>query len=249
MPMTKDTITADELHELRIEIAALRSDMNRYAKQVPRLQGAALLTEFRNNCADAIANGYRETGCDAIGKEARDCPLWEKCRPTFEWLFQAVLEKIRSGEFTPEEIATIRTKLAAMKAHAPFDRCESCFAESEKQLSQQLRLLEAIGVYRKEPDTGAAVRALPEDEAAALFSDALANPIRIQVIKALYDDGKTFTDLSKMTGLRGGNLLFHLDKLIKSGIIQQKGDRGEYRITYRGYELAGMAADLFQKIE
>lgn len=246
--MTTDPVPADEIRELKSEISALRSDLNRYAGYGSSLQGAAFLTNFRNTCADAIVTGYRESGCDAISREAGDCPLWEKCQPVFGRLFDSVLESIRSGNLSPEEIGVIRTKLAAMKAHASFDRCASCFGESEKQLNQQLRLLEAIGIYSEEPNTGAAVRSLPEEEAAALFGDALASPVRIQVIKALYDDGRTFTDLSKLTGLRGGNLLFHLEKLMKSGIIQQKGDRGEYRITYRGFELAGAAADLFRRV-
>jgi len=246
--MEPKQLPADELRELKNEISALRSDLNRYTGQAPRLQETPLLAEFRNSCADAIAAGYRESGCDAIGKGAADCPLWEKCRPTFGSIFEGILQSIRSGGLSQEDTAAIRTRLAAMKAHAPFDRCAACFTESENQLSQQLRLLEAIGAYREEPDTGAAVCSLPEDEAATLFSDALGSPVRLQVLKACYADGKTFTDLSKLTGLRGGNLLFHLDKLIKSGIIQQKGDRGEYRITYRGYELAGAAADLFKKV-
>jgi len=246
--MEQNQLPSDELRELKSEITALRSDLNRYAGQPPRLQETPLLAEFRNSCADAVAAGYRVSGCDAIEKEAGDCPMWEKCRPAFGRVFESILESIRSGDLSPEDIGAIRTKMETMKAHAAFDRCASCFRETENQMGQQLRLLEAIGVYSEEPDTGAAVRSLPEEEAAALFSDALGSPVRLQVLKACYAGGKTFTDLSKLTGLRGGNLLFHLDKLIKSGIIHQKGDRSEYRITYRGYELAGAAAALYKKV-
>jgi DNA-binding transcriptional ArsR family regulator len=246
--MATDTIPVDELRELKEEIAALRSDMNRYTTDTPRLRAASLVEDFRNTCADAIADSFRDTGCDAVGSRAGDCAMWEKCSPVFATFFEDVVNRVRSGELSPEVIEEIHSGIARLKARAPSERCESCFAEAEKQLNNQLSLFAAIGVGRKKSDPDTAVRSLPEEEAATIFSDALASPVRIQVLKALYDDGKTFTELSKLTGLRGGNLLFHLEKMMKSGIIQQKGDRGVYHITYRGYEVAGAAAELYQKI-
>jgi DNA-binding transcriptional ArsR family regulator/DNA-binding FrmR family transcriptional regulator len=247
--MQTDQVPTDELHEIRTEIAALRSDLNRYTEQVHHQQAISLLSDFRNNCADAIVSGYRENGCDAIGKEAGDCSMWKNCRPVFGALFGETLANIQSGELSPDDIEAIRGKMTAMKSQAVNERCASCFSEAENQLNQQLGMLEAIGVCRKEPDTDVAVGSLPEKEAAALFSDALGSPVRIQVLKALYHDGKTFTDLSKLTGIRGGNLLFHLEKLQKCGMILQRAERGEYRISYRGYELLNTVAELVQKLD
>ena len=246
--MPTDIIPIDELRELKAEIAALRSDMNRYTTDTPHLRASTLIEDFRNTCADAIADSYQDTGCDAVKSRAGDCAMWENCRPVFAAFFEDVVNRVRSGDLNPEAIEEIKSGIAGLKSRAPSEQCESCLAEAEKQLDNQLRLLAAIGIGQTNPNTNTAVRSLPEDEAATLFSDALASPVRIQVLKALYDDGKTFTDLSRLTGLRGGNLLFHLEKMIKSGIIQQKGDRGEYRITYRGYEVAGAAAELYLKI-
>ena len=36
-------------------------------------------------------------------------------------------------------------------------------------------------------------------------------------------------------GLRGGNLLFHLQKLQESRMIMQRKDRGDYMITEKGF--------------
>ena len=54
-------------------------------------------------------------------------------------------------------------------------------------------------------------------------------------------------DLGKLTGLRGGNLLFHLEKLISAGMILQKGERKEYVLTARGHDLLGAVAILMEK--
>jgi DNA-binding transcriptional ArsR family regulator len=238
----------EDIRQIRNEIAELRADVKTFTEQAHHLQATALLAEFRNTCADAIVNGYREAGCDAIGKEANECPLWENCRPVFGNLFGEMLERLRAGKLTSGDISLVREKAAALRSKAPFERCSGCHEEAEKQIIQQLGMLRAIGAYREESNTGDLVRAMPEDEAAALFSDSLSSPVRIQIVKALYREGKSFTDLSKMTGLRGGNLLFHLEKLQKSGMILQRGERGEYQITCRGYEVLNAVAELLEKL-
>lgn len=239
---------SEDIRQIRNEIAELRAEVKTFTDQAHQLQATALLAEFRNTCADAIVSGYREAGCDAIGKEAKECPSWQKCRPVFGELFGEVLEHLRSGELTAEEIRLVREKAAALRSKSPFERCSACHEEAETQLDRQLGMLRAIGAYREESNTGDLVRAMPEEEAAALFSDSLSSPVRIQIVKALYREGKSFTDLSKMTGLRGGNLLFHLEKLQKSGMILQRGERGEYQITCRGYEVLNAVAELLEKL-
>lgn len=247
--MQTDSISSHELREIRTEIAALRSELNRYTEQTHHQQATSILSDFRDTCADAIVNSYRENGCDAVGKEAGDCSMWNTCRPAFGALFGEALVNIQSGKLSPDDVGAIREKMAEMKSHGVHERCASCFSEAENQLNQQFGMLAAIGVCQISPHTGNAVASLPEEKAASFFSDALGSPIRIQVLKALHHDGKTFTDISKLTGIRGGNLLFHLDKLQKSGMITQRGERGEYRISYRGFEVLNTVAELVQKLD
>ena len=246
--MQTEQIQTNELHEIRSEIAALRSDLNRFTEQAQNQQAVSLLSDFRDSCADAIVRGYQENSCYAVRKEAGDCLMWENCRPVFGSLFGEMLENIRSGEITPDDVGAIREKMAVLKSHALYEKCSACFSEAEKQLNQQLGMLEAIGVYRTVPETSSSVNSLPEEQTASFFSDALGSPVRIQILKALYTEGKTFTCLSKLTGIRGGNLLFHLDKLQKCGMIAQRGERGEYRISYRGYEVLKEVAELVEKM-
>ncbi|NLO78573.1 MAG: ArsR family transcriptional regulator, partial [Methanomicrobiales archaeon] len=37
--------------------------------------------------------------------------------------------------------------------------------------------------------------------------------------------------------------------LQKSGMITQRGERGEYRISYRGFEVLNTVAELVQKLD
>jgi predicted transcriptional regulator len=48
-----------------------------------------------------------------------------------------------------------------------------------------------------------------------------------------------------MTGLRGGNLLFHIKKLADSGMILQRHERGDYVITDKGFKTITAITQLY----
>ena len=64
-------------------------------------------------------------------------------------------------------------------------------------------------------------------------------------MKALAAETKTFSALSHLTSLRGGNLLFHLQKLMESGMILQRHERGDYMITEKGFRVLRGVAELY----
>ena len=80
------------------------------------------------------------------------------------------------------------------------------------------------------------------------IGETLAKVIRVKILKSLASEPKSFADLGKLTGLHGGNLLFHLEKLISAGMILQKGERKEYVLTAHGHELLRAAAVLMDKL-
>ncbi|UTB32179.1 MAG: helix-turn-helix domain-containing protein [Methanobacterium sp. ERen5] len=57
---------------------------------------------------------------------------------------------------------------------------------------------------------------------------------------------QSFSALSELTGLRGGNLLFHIQKLQDHDLIIQRHERGDYMITNKGFNLLMLLAE-FQK--
>jgi hypothetical protein len=59
--------------------------------------------------------------------------------------------------------------------------------------------------------------------------------LREEIVK-LRSRNKDLEALSSLMGLRGGNLLFHLQKLMDSKMILQRNERGDYMITEKGYK-------------
>ena len=83
-----------------------------------------------------------------------------------------------------------------------------------------------------------------------LISDVfepLSSKQRVIIIESLYVENKSYTQLSHLTKLRGGNLLFHLEKLQDAGLISQNQDRGEYLLTKKGYTTLSLI-NQFQKL-
>ncbi len=69
----------------------------------------------------------------------------------------------------------------------------------------------------------------------ATFCESLSNECRVKILKALYDGTKTSSELSKITGLEGGQLYHHLRILIQNRLISVRR-RGEYQITGFGIQ-------------
>ena len=191
-----------------------------------------------------MMKGYQDAGCESIGKVAAGCTNWTRCHPVFKDLLGDILNYLNSGELTSGDIQSVRKKAQVIQSRSTHDNCELCHQEVIQQLDKQIEMLRAIGVYKEGEEISELVMSIPEGESAALFNEGLSSPVRIQILKLLYCGGKSFTNLSSATGLRGGNLLFHLEKLQKCGMIHKKG---EYLMSYRGYEVLHSVAHLFRE--
>ncbi|MDR3668506.1 MAG: winged helix-turn-helix domain-containing protein, partial [Ignavibacteriaceae bacterium] len=79
--------------------------------------------------------------------------------------------------------------------------------------------------------------------------EPVANRQRLLMLKTLLEGSKNFSELSRLTGLRGGNLLFHLQKLLETGMVLQRCEHGDYIITRKGYSTLKGLSKIFSEIE
>jgi len=235
-PTMETTIELSELSALRHEVAELRNEIRQYAVPIGR-QVDRLFSESRRQCAEAAVRGHIENASELIGREASGCPHGGRCRTAFTALFERALEHLKTGELPAGSISTIREQLAELQQCAPTDHCAPCFQEAGRQLDRQFRMLEAIRVYQGDKGKDRVIGDLSPEDVASRICYPLSSPHRVRILKALYLEEKSFSDLAVITNLRGGNLLFHLEKLQAAGLIRQHKDRGEYSISLAGYEL------------
>ncbi|MDK2892768.1 winged helix-turn-helix domain-containing protein [Methanohalophilus sp.] len=242
-------LTSDAVSILCKEITALRSDLNRFRSEVSTNKTKSLFNEFRNQCAATVISESVDNAFDLIGSEGKDCPMWTQCKPTFINFFDELIGYAKNGQLSENNIAIMRSQFDKIKKQAAeFDQCSKCFRYVEAYFDRQVEILQKMGIYQNESSRGLQIQDLREDQVSSLIGESLSSAVRVQILKALYDEGKSFTELSKITKLRGGNLLFHLEKLLDKGLIRQREERGEYQISLQGYHILNSMLELMKTL-
>ncbi|MCS3922120.1 DNA-binding transcriptional ArsR family regulator [Methanococcus voltae PS] len=85
---------------------------------------------------------------------------------------------------------------------------------------------------------------ISEKEVIEVF-EPLSNERRLIILNSLLTSDRTYSELSNITGIRGGNLLFHLRKLQCSKLISQNHDRGDYILTSKGQKILSLIYQVY----
>ena len=98
-----------------------------------------------------------------------------------------------------------------------------------------------------------ALHLLPEDrtlsEKAESLIAPLANARRLEIMGLLSENEKTFSDISRKTGLRTGHLQFHLRILEKGSYIENDKKTKTYRLTEKGRTAAGFIVGFMKETD
>ncbi len=105
--------------------------------------------------------------------------------------------------------------------------------------------MRSLQIYNTDKEKKQDISLLPEELIVNDILEPLSNKQRLQIMKAIAIETKTFSALTELTGLRGGNLLFHLQKLLDSGMILQRHERGDYMITDKGFKVLRSIGDMY----
>jgi hypothetical protein len=241
--------TLTEIRELKTEITGLRTDLKRFIERANQQHVEDVLGDIKKNYAGLFTDHQVEVAkTDLDAHMAGDCTMREKCYNVFMEFLQNTSQHIRDGQITDEMVQSYREQLKAKRSKGSTDRCDTCFTEVHRLFEKQVGLMQSLGIYQKtaeqaesqlEPDNESVVRDLLEP---------VANVQRFRIVKALAVQTRTFTDISQMTGLRGGNLLFHIRKLTESGMILQRHERGDYIITDKGFKTLTAVTQLYKNV-
>jgi DNA-binding transcriptional ArsR family regulator len=225
-----------EFAEIKKQIAEVQNDLKRYAELTNHQYFELMLATSRKEVIGALQAHVIEDineGLDA--HMVKNCDMRETCRKKLGEVLTTNAGLIRLGEVSEEKIDENQSALTTIRERAPYKKCDVCFTEASKLFAKEVNLMQSLQIYNSNADRRTGVIALPEEEFVDRVLDPLSNKARLQILKALYAETKTFSALSGLTGLRGGNLLFHLQKLLDAGMITRKHEGGEYLITEKGF--------------
>ena len=102
-------------------------------------------------------------------------------------------------------------------------------------------LLKSIKLYnnQKEEDEKK-ISDIDEEQLVKNILNPISHEKRLKILKSIVLEPQSFSNLSKLTNLKGGNLIFHINKLQKNDLIFQKQDHQEYMLTTKGFKVMKM---------
>jgi DNA-binding transcriptional ArsR family regulator len=171
---------------------------------------------------------------DSLKREmVQDCQVKEKCYQVFMDFLRQVNDLIIEETISEQLINAYQERILSIQKNPRFETCPICFAEINRLFEQHVSLLKALNVC---DNTGIELKdsSVSISDFVSSILDPLSNEQRFIIVQAVSNSPKSYSELSQLTKLRGGNLLFHINKLEEKNLIVQRCDRGDYLITPRG---------------
>jgi predicted transcriptional regulator len=242
--------SSTEIHELKTEITGLRSELKRFIERANQQHVDAVLTDLKKNYSDLFTNHQVDNAkVDLSAHMVEDCKMRDKCYEIFMDFLQNTAKLINDGQVSDEIIQSYREQMKKMRSKGRYDHCDTCFSEVHRLFEKQIDLMQSLGIYKKNSDKNDTTLEIVDESVVKNLLEPVANIQRFQILKSLTTQTRTFSDISELTGLRGGNLLFHIKKLTDSGLIIQRHERGDYIVTDKGFKTMTAISQLYQLLK
>jgi DNA-binding transcriptional ArsR family regulator/predicted site-specific integrase-resolvase len=239
------TSSATVLNEIKTEISSLRTELKRFIENANTQNVQTIVSDLKDNYAGLFVNHHVDTANTELSKNmVPDCKMKEQCFGVFMEFLQATAKHIKNDRVSEDLVSSYREQLKGMRKKGPFERCGTCFEEVNRLFEKQVELMKSLGIYNRTNKETPVNSVLSEEDLVRNILEPVANIQRFQILKSLAGQTRTFSDLTQLTGLRGGNLLFHIKKLTETGMILQRHERGDYVITEKGWKTLNHVIDL-----
>lgn len=234
-----------ELLEIKEKLCEIHDDMKKFIERSGQMHLDQVLSGSRTNFTNAIIGHVIDDIEGGLENNMiKKCDMRETCKSKFVGFLQNNAGLIKQDNIHEDVILKNQSQLNDMRNNAPSKQCEKCFSQVQTLFGKQVNLMRSLQIYSSNEEKKQDVANLPEGFIADTL-EPLSNKQRLQILKAIAIETKTFSSLSELTGLRGGNLLFHVQKLLESGMILQRHERGDYMITDKGFKVLRSINDMY----
>ena len=235
----------DEVRDVKSKLSEVHNDLRRFGEHSNRQHVESILSDIRKDFSEIVVKHLlQETEQGLESRMVKDCQMRETCKSLFAELLNGTATLCRETVFPDDAVQENVASLRKMRDKAPHQRCKRCFSEVERLFDSQIAIMQSMQIYEVDQPERDTIMSLQEEATVTQILEPMANRQRLQIMKALSGATNTFSGLSQLTGLRGGNLLFHLSKLLQGGMILQRSERGDYMITEKGYKATKGMAEL-----
>jgi hypothetical protein len=228
----------EEMKAVREKLSEMHNDIKKIIEFSNKLRFEAALESSRHEYSNVLLNHLFEdieTGLER--NMVKKCPEKMNCTSAFKSLLQENAGLIKHGKVDDTLVLSNRKKLDELRCGAPFSKCEKCFSEVSSLFLKQVNLMRSMQIYADNQEYKPDISSIKTNMIMSEILEPVSNNHRLEILRAVAFEVKSFSAFSELTGLRGGNLLFHLQRLLDSGLILQMHERGDYMITDKGLKI------------
>jgi len=233
---------------LKSEVAAMRKDFQKYMEKSNEQNIDRLVREMRLIFSRPLVEYMSQEARERL--EQRLDPKCENraaCLEALGKLLSETAELADKDHVDKDLVDSYWDRINGLIDSNP-ERCGSCLREASQCYGKQIEVLRTLRIYSGEDEKAPPLSELPIEQMSSEVCEPLAHKKRFMMLQSLASESKSFSELSQLTGLRAGNLLYHMQKLLDSGLILQISERGDYTITAKGYTVLKSFADMYVSI-
>ena len=239
-----EEIYSEKIVDIDTKLESIHQDIKRLMERSNKEYLDLMLSNLKKDFLNSITSYVSDDRENCLEKSMVDpCEMRETCKSRFTNFLANNEALIMQDNVSEDVIDEKKAELSEIRKGAPFDKCDICFSEVNSLFNKQLNLISSLQIYSTNKEKRSEISAIPEEDIVKSVLEPLSNKQRLQILKSMASETRTFSALSELTGLRGGNLLFHIQKLLETDLILQRHERGDYMITKKGFNLLMMLAD------
>ncbi len=249
-PKTSEPQEISEIKAIREKLSEMHSDIKKVMEYSNRLRLEAALEGSRQEYSNALLNHLFEDIETGLEKNmVKKCPEKKNCTSAFTAFLQQNAGFIKQRKVDDTLISGNRKKLDELKCGAPYGKCEQCFSEVSNLFIKQVNLMRSMRIYADNQEHKPDISTLKTNVIMSEILEPVSNNQRFEILRSVAFETKSFSAFSEITGLRGGNLLFHLQKLTDTGLILQQHERGDYMITEKGFKILQGLNEIYSSLQ
>ena len=179
-----------------------------------------------------------------------------KCKNEINGIQKQYLELLKAGRIKDslsalKEAIKVSSKMEKVLAARGSTSCAECMRKESKFLEINGGLLSQLTMLQ-EPmapmlDEKSNIGALDPVAVEKGILDPVAHRTRLQVMLSIFRGENRFADFTASTGLRGGHLLYQLNKLLDGGLIQQYESK-DYVLTRKELKMLVLLAQMSEEL-
>lgn len=234
-----------EMTEIKAKLATMHNDIKNLMENTNQQYIDLVLANSKKDVLNAVMEYVNHDVERGLEKGMIDkCNMRNKCKQKFTKLLHENTSFIANDNVHEDSLTENKAELSRIREGAPYEKCGTCFLEVDNLFEKQVNLMRSLRIYSSDNEKKQCISSICEESIVKDVLEPLSNKQRLQILKSMSNETKTFSSLSELTGLRGGNLLFHIQKLLDKDMIIQRHERGDYMLTEKGYKLLLMLSEI-----